>query len=166
MDRVTKAEVTLSSDTTIVVTRDFAGPRSLIWRAFTRPEMISRWLLGPPDWSMPVCKVDLRVGGEYYYLWRNDAEGKEFALRGTFDRIEPETLLVSREHFEETEPAGEMKVETRLADNGEATRLEYVITFGSREERDAALETGMTDGMEMSFSTLDRELGSRDVSAG
>src|SRR5919107_1420960 len=48
----------------------------------TKPEYLTRWLLGPPGWTMPVCQVDLRVGGTYLYTWRNDADGSEFSIGG------------------------------------------------------------------------------------
>ena len=45
------------------MTRAFDAPRALVFDAFTKPELIRRWMLGPDGWSMPVCEVDLRVGG-------------------------------------------------------------------------------------------------------
>lgn len=154
------ADVTLPSDTEITVTRDFDAPRSLVYLAFTKPELVKRWLLGPPGWTMPVCEIDLRVGGQYHYRWRNDTEGQEFGLRGTFERIEPDKTLDSREAFEDTGPAGEARVRTSFLDHGRGTRVVYLIIAESRQARDAAISTGMTDGMEMSFKSLDRLLAS------
>jgi uncharacterized protein YndB with AHSA1/START domain len=149
------AEVTLPNDTTIRVERYFEAPRPLVYRAFTRPELVSRWLLGPPGWTMPICTIDLRPGGEYHYRWHNAAEGQSFGARGTFEAIDAEQRLLTREHFEDMGPPGEARIETRFADNSGGTRVIYLIDAGSREARDAALETGMTDGMEMSFKALD-----------
>lgn len=152
------AQVDLRSDTEIVITRDFAAPRSLVYLAFIKPALVQRWLLGPPGWTMPVCEIDLRVGGDYHYRWREGASGHEFGLRGTFDGIEAERELVSREHFEDTEPAGESHVVTTFEDLGDTTRVTYVITVGSKAAREAAYASGMTDGMEMSFASLDKLL--------
>ncbi len=150
------AEVKLPSDTEIMVTRDFDAPRSLVYLAFTKPELVRRWLLGPPGWSMPVCEIDLRIGGQYHYRWRNDAQGQEFGLRGTFERIERDKTLDSREAFEDSEPAGEARVQTSFLDHGKGTRVVYLIISDSKQARDAAIATGMTDGMEMSFKSLDK----------
>ena len=49
----------------IVMTREFNAPRRLLFDAFTKPELVKQWLLGPPGWSMPVCEIDLKVGGKY-----------------------------------------------------------------------------------------------------
>lgn len=152
------AEVSLPNDTQIQVVRDFAAPRPLVFRAFTRPELIRRWLLGPPGWSMPACTVDLRPGGKYHYRWRNDTDGREFGLNGVYQSIVPDDRLEIRESFEDVGPAGEAHIDTRFTDDGQATRVTYVITAESRKERDAALATGMTDGMEMSFKGLDAML--------
>ena len=58
-----KAQVTLPSDREVQVRRSFRAPRALVYRAYTEPELVRRWLLGPPGWSMPVCEMDVRVGG-------------------------------------------------------------------------------------------------------
>jgi uncharacterized protein YndB with AHSA1/START domain len=149
------AEVTLLNDTQIQVVREFDAPRSLVYMAFVTPALVKRWLLGPPGWTMPVCDIDLRIGGKYHYRWESGEKGSAFGLWGTFEAIEPENRLVARESFEDTEPSGEAKVDTLFADHGKATRVTYIITAESREARDAALATGMTDGMEMSFKQLD-----------
>ena len=49
----------------LVITRSFNAPRDLVVKANTQPEYVRRWLLGPPGWEMPVCEMDLRVGGRY-----------------------------------------------------------------------------------------------------
>src|SRR5215471_10855310 len=73
-------QVTANGDREIVMTRVFNAPRALVFKAFTQPELLKRWLLGPPGWSMPVCEIDLRVGGRYRYVWRNDASGHEMGM--------------------------------------------------------------------------------------
>lgn len=69
-------QVTTPTDREIVMTRALHAPRDLVFRAFTEPKLISRWLLGPGGWSMPICEVDLRVGGAFRYRWRNDENGQ------------------------------------------------------------------------------------------
>ena len=45
----------------IVMTRIFNATSDLVFDALTKPELVKRWLLGPPGWSMPVCEIDLKV---------------------------------------------------------------------------------------------------------
>src|SRR5262249_46829008 len=78
----------------IVMKRAFDAPRELVFEALTKPELVQRWLLGPDGWSMPVCEIDLRVGGRYRYVWRNDAKDKEMASGGVFREIVPPERIV------------------------------------------------------------------------
>ena len=66
-----KAQVSLPSDREVVVTRSFNAKRELVWEAYTKPELVKRWLLGPPGWTMPVCEMDVRVGGKFRWMWRS-----------------------------------------------------------------------------------------------
>ena len=58
------------SDREVRATRIFDAPRTLVWDAHTKPEHVSQWMLGPEGWTMPVCEIDLRPGGEWHYVWR------------------------------------------------------------------------------------------------
>ncbi|HTJ59199.1 MAG TPA: SRPBCC domain-containing protein [Devosiaceae bacterium] len=158
-----KAEVTLPSDTEILVIRNFDAPPALVYRAFIEPALVKRWMLGPPGWSMPVCEIDYRIGGKYHYRWRNEADGNEFGLTGVFEEIEPEKTLNSRERFEDTTLEDEAHIATSFRPNGAGTRVVYLITSESKEARDKALATGMTDGMELSFQLLDKVLAEMRV---
>jgi uncharacterized protein YndB with AHSA1/START domain len=104
---------------------------------------------------MPVCTVDLRVGGKYHYRWRNDADGSEFGLNGVYEAVTQDLRIAVREGFEDTGPAGEARIDTRFTDQDGGTRVTYIIEAESRHARDDALATGMTDGMESSFKGLD-----------
>ena len=86
-------------DREIVMTRAFDAPRHLVFEAFTRPDLLRQWLLGPPGWTMPVCEVDLRVGGKYRYVWRND-KGVEMTAGGTYREIVAPERIVATETFE------------------------------------------------------------------
>ncbi len=51
-------KVTAQGDREIVMSRVFDAPARLVFDAHTKPELVKRWLLGPPGWSMPVCEID------------------------------------------------------------------------------------------------------------
>ena len=59
----------------------------LVFDAYTKPELVKRWLLGPDGWSMPVCEIDLRAGGKYRYVWRNDSHGREMGMGGVYREV-------------------------------------------------------------------------------
>ncbi len=62
--------VATPTDREIAMTRVFDAPRSLVFEALTKPELLKRWFAGPPGWSLAVCEIDLKVGGGYRYVWR------------------------------------------------------------------------------------------------
>ena len=161
---IEKAQVTMPSDREVTVTRSFKAPRALVFRAYTEPELVRRWMLGPPGWSMPVCEMDVRVGGRYRWRWRSDTDGKEFGFAGTFREVQPPSRLVHTEGYDpgtlgDGYPSGgEALVTTTFAEEGGITTITTLMDFGSKETRDAAVKTGMTDGMEQSYQLLDRVL--------
>jgi uncharacterized protein YndB with AHSA1/START domain len=161
---IDKAQVTLPSDREVKVTRSFKAPRALVYQAYTQPELVRRWLLGPPGWSMPVCEMDVRVGGTYQWRWRNDQDGSEFGFSGTFREVQPPSKLVHSEAYEPgtvggSFPGNDALVTVTFTEEGGITTLTSLIDFGSKEARDGAIATGMTDGMEQSYQLLDRLLG-------
>ncbi|HEU4689742.1 MAG TPA: SRPBCC domain-containing protein, partial [Vicinamibacterales bacterium] len=81
---IEKAQVTMPSDREVKVMRSFKAPRALVYKAYTEPALVRQWMLGPPGWSMPVCDMDVRVGGNYSWRWRSNTEDKEFGFKGTF----------------------------------------------------------------------------------
>src|SRR5260370_3077528 len=87
-------------DREIVMTRVFQAPRRLVFDAFTKPELVKQWLLGPPGWSMPVCEIDLKVGGTYRYVWRRDSDGSEMGMGGVYRWIGPQERIFSTEVFD------------------------------------------------------------------
>jgi uncharacterized protein YndB with AHSA1/START domain len=157
-----RARVDLPSDREVRVVRQFAAQRELVWKAFTTPALLQRWLLGPPGWSMPVCEVDLRVGGAFRWRWRNDDDGKEFGFHGKFREIDPPARLVHTEVFDPGDVGGSMGDEALITatfdEADDVTTMTTVIRYASKADRDAALSTGMTDGMEMSYGLLDELL--------
>jgi uncharacterized protein YndB with AHSA1/START domain len=160
---IEKAQVTLPSDREVKVARSFKAPRALVYKAFTDPQLVQRWLLGPPGWSMPVCEMDVRVGGRYRWRWRSDQDGSEFGFAGTFREVQPAAKLVHTEAYDpgtvgDSYPEKETIVTVTFAEEGGVTTVTSLIDFGSKETRDAAIATGMTDGMEQSYQLLDELL--------
>jgi len=151
-------QVTTPSDREIAMTRVFDAPRHLVFEALTRPELLQRWLLGPPGWSMPVCEVDLKVGGAYRYVWRSDDGGREFGSHGVFREVLPPERFVATEKMDGFE--GESEVTNSLVEQGGRTTLTLTMRFDSQEARDGALESGMEKGVAISYDRLDEVLAS------
>ena len=146
--------VTTPSDREVVVTRVLNAPRGMVFDAHTKPELVQRWLLGPPGWTMPVCEIDLRVGGKYRYVWQH-GDGQRMGVGGTFTEIVRPSRIVITQLFDEDWTGGETIVITELVEKGAKTTLTTTIRYASREVRDAALKTGMTTGMEAGYERLE-----------
>ena len=161
------AQVMLPNDTEVRVTRSFHAPRTLVWQAHTVPELARRWL-GYPGWSMPVCEMDVRLGGKYRWRWRSDENGQEFGFFGTFNEVsEPAKLSYDQYYdagdFDSAMPTDNpTRIRSTYTEKNGVTTLVTVMDFGSKEARDAAVSTGMTDGMEVSYQRLDALFASEE----
>jgi uncharacterized protein YndB with AHSA1/START domain len=149
-------KVTTPGELEIVMARDFDAPPDMIFDALTKPELVRRWLTGPDGWIMPVCEIDLKVGGAWRYVWRNEENGREFGMRGEYREIDRPERIVHTEFFGE----GESLVTSSITAKGDTSTLTMTMRFASRAERDAALETGMADGVAVGYDRLDAILAS------
>jgi uncharacterized protein YndB with AHSA1/START domain len=154
------AEVTLPSDREVRVTRTFNAPRQLVWDAHARPELVRRWQ-GYEGWDMPVCDMDVRVGGKYRCQWKSREDGQQFGFFGTFTEVDRPSKLVHEQYYDPGDtnfamPTGDpCIVSLELSEQDGVTTLVCNLTFASKEARDGAVSTGMTDGMEHSYTRLD-----------
>jgi uncharacterized protein YndB with AHSA1/START domain len=150
--------MSVPSDREIRVTREFDAPRPLVFDAFTKPELVRRWLLGPPGWIMPVCEIDLRVGGAYRYVWRSENDGSQMGIRGVFHEITPVDRLVATERFDDAWYPGEALDTTVFVETDGITRTTITILYESKEARDVARRSGMELGMAAGYERLEKLL--------
>jgi uncharacterized protein YndB with AHSA1/START domain len=150
--------VTTPSDREAVVTRVVDAPRRLVFEAWTNPKHVPHWMLGPAGWTMPVCEIDLRPGGAWHFVWRR-ADGTQMEMRGVYREIAPPERLVSTESWGGDWP--ETVNTLILSEKDGKTTITLSILYPSKDARDAALETGMKDGMSQSFDRLAEYLRTR-----
>jgi uncharacterized protein YndB with AHSA1/START domain len=141
-------------DREIVMTRALDAPRRLVFDAYTKPELVKQWLLGPPGWSMPICEIDLRVGGVYRYVWRRDSDGSEMGMGGVYREIAAPERLVATEKFDQPWYPGEAVGTTVLVEQGGKTTITQTLLYQSQEARDAVLKSGMERGVAASYDRL------------
>ena len=145
--------VAAKGDREIVMTRVFNAPRTLVWDAFTKPELVSRWLLGPPGWTMPVCEIGNKVGDRYRYVWRGP-DGTEMGMGGVVRVFEPPERMVATEKFDQSWYPGEAVGSIVLTEENGKTRLTQTIQYESRQARDMVLKSPMEQGIGMSYDRL------------
>ena len=155
----TKYLLTKPGDRELTLTRTFAAPRQLVFDAFTKPEMLKRWMFGPADWPLVHCEIDLRVGGKMRYLWRHQSKG-ECGMSGVFREIAAPDRLVHTEMFDEDSTGGETLVTVLFTEHHGRTTVATTIRYSSLEVREATLKTGLIDGWSQGHDRLDELLAS------
>jgi uncharacterized protein YndB with AHSA1/START domain len=152
MSRLT---LTTEGDTHIIVTRHFAAPPEAVYRAHTDPGLVQKWLLGPDGWTMPVCQLDARPGGNFRYEWAN-GKGQGFHITGEFLDLQPHHRIVHVERMFLPDRTPDNHVETRFDSDGAGTLMTMRMTLPDEKTRATMLATGMEHGMEASYVRLER----------
>jgi uncharacterized protein YndB with AHSA1/START domain len=148
-----KLTVTIPSDREIAMTRAFNAPRQLVFDALTKPELLKRWLTGPPGWTFAVCEIDLKVGGTYRFVW-SKAGGIQMGVGGVYREVTPPERFVNTEKFDEPWYPGEALVTNALVEADGKTTLTLTVKYESREARDVALQSPMEEGVALGYDRL------------
>ncbi|HYJ60506.1 MAG TPA: SRPBCC family protein [Actinomycetota bacterium] len=150
------AVVTLPQETQILITREFAAPARLVYRAWTEPDLIARWWSGERG-EVTSVEIDLRVGGRWRYVMTAN-EGFEVAFHGEFREIVPEERIVMTEAFEgipDPDDHATLNIITFEEVDGRTT-LTQLAECGSRETRDMIIDSGMEGGMQEAMDRLEQ----------
>ena len=152
------ALVTLPTDTQILITREFAAPRQLVWKAWTTPELVKRWWNAKRG-AVTICEIDLRVGGTWRYVMEVEG-GFEVGFHGEYREIVPNERIVSTETFEGlpegvTEEQGTTVNTATFTEKDGRTTLTLLVQAPSKESRDAIIESGMEAGMQDALDLLE-----------
>lgn len=150
-------KITARGEREIVMTRVFDAPRRLVFEAFTRPELLKRWLGVFGGWSLAVCEIDLRAGGRYRWVWRN-VDGSEMGVSGVYREVVPGERIVTTERFDQPWYPGEAVGTVVLTEEAGKTTLTQTLLYESREARDGVLKSPMEYGLAQGYNVLDQVL--------
>jgi uncharacterized protein YndB with AHSA1/START domain len=150
------ATVTLPTDEQILITREFAAPKELVYKAWTTPELVKRWWNANRG-EVTVAEIDLRVGGKWRYVMVTD-DGFEVGFHGEFREIVPNERIVSTEIYEGLpEGIDEEAVNTlTLTEVDGRTTLTILVQHTTKEHRDAHIASGMEAGMQDAMDLLEQ----------
>ena len=148
--------ITTPTDREIVMKRTFDAPRQLVFDAYTKPEHLPHWMLGPEGWTMTKCEIDLRAGGAWRFGW-NHCDGHSMEMHGVYQEVKPPERIVSTENW--GGPWPETLNTVTFAENDGETTITCRILYQSQETRDAALKSGMKEGVALSFNRLAEQVG-------
>jgi len=162
MTTASTLQLATPTDREIVITRVFDAPRRLVCECFSRPELLKRWLLGPPGWEMTVCEVANKPGERYRFEWRN-AEGQQMGIRGVCREANPPERWVFTEMMDGY--PGEYQVTNAFDEQGGKTTLTLALLYESKQVRDEVLKSGMERGVGASYERLAALLESGEVQA-
>ena len=150
------AKVTLPADDQILITREFAAPRHLVYEAWTTPELVRRWWAADMG-EVTHAEIDLRVGGTWRYVMVA-SEGLEVAFHGEYKEIVANERIVSTEAYEGVpDPDANATLNTATFDETDGrTTLTVLVQCPSQEVRDAIIQSGMEHGMQRSMDFLEQ----------
>lgn len=152
-----KLSIETKGECELEMRRDFAAPRSLVFRAFTEPDLLRRWLGVFRGWSLETCQVDLRVGGGIRYEWKH-VDGRSMGMRSEIRELIVPERIVSTEVFDEPWYPGEAVGTLILTQKGSVTTMVNTIRYASKEARDGVLKSGMDQGLSVGYDQLDTVL--------
>jgi uncharacterized protein YndB with AHSA1/START domain len=164
MKNAEKLQITTPSDRELAMTRSFNAPRSLVWDAWTKPELLKQWLGVRGGWTFAVCEVDLKVGGKYRYVWRGPT-GTEMGMGGVFREVAKRERMVATEKFDQSWYDGDALDTTTFLESGGKTTVTTTVQYASKAVRDAVLKSPMDKGVAESYDKLDELLASRPAAA-
>ena len=143
------AVIEFPNDLEIVMTREFEAPIALVFDVLTKPEHVSKWFSAPGE-EMKECSIDLRVGGNYHFVFVTE-DGTEMSFRGTYLEVEPPTRTVATWLFEGW-PDAEAVESMELTETDGVTKLTYRLTFRDQAGRD---HMSKYDGLLSSFDNVE-----------
>ncbi len=150
-------QLSIPTDTTIVLTRAFDAPRRLVWEAMFTPDKMRRWMLPPPGWSMKSCECDPRVGGALEIAWKSEEADPAMTLRGVFTEVAPHERIVHTETMTlgSGQTIGSLVEKHEFSEEGGVTTMRITQTYAFKEARDGAMASGMDEGMEACYRQLE-----------
>ena len=146
------AQVTLKGDDQMVITRDFAAPRHLVYEAVTKPDLVKRWWNARRG-EVTLAEIDLRVGGKWRFVMETE-DGFEVAFNGEYKEIVPNERIVQTEAYEGAPGPPTLNTMT-LTDIEGGTNMTVHVRCPSPETRDAIIQSGMEDGMQDAYDLLE-----------
>jgi uncharacterized protein YndB with AHSA1/START domain len=157
----TKTQLTLPSDQEILITRTFDAPRELVWQMWTTAEHLQQWW-GPEGWTLPVCEMDFRPGGTWFYCMQGPDEMRSCG-KATYLEIDTPERIVYEDAFANADgdPLADMPVghvTLSFIDEGGKTTVINTVRYPTKADRDKVIEMGMEAGIDQTLNRLEAYL--------
>ena len=140
----------------IRLVREFEAPREQVFRAYTDPDLVRRWL-GPRRLRMEIERYDAVTGGGYRYR-HIDTDDTEYKFFGSFHEVRPSERIVQTFTFEGVPDGVSLETATFEDLGGGRSRVTSVSVVETIEARDMILASGMETGVVEGYERLDELL--------
>lgn len=150
-------KVYAQGDQELIVERAFAAPLALVWDCHTKPELYQRWGAGPRDWKMPVCRIDLKVGGHFRFETRDDA-GRQMIMAGRYLEIQAPKRLVFEMNFEPSWYPGKEVNTLVFTEKDGLTVVTATVRYESAQALKMVLDSPMESGLRECYLKMDAVL--------
>ncbi len=152
---------TRTEDLEFIAIRTFDAPRETVFKAWAECEALSRWW-GPTGWTLPVCEIDFREGGTWFYCMRSP-EGEDACGKTTYlDIVEPERIVYSDAFVDrdgnELPGMPETSVTVLFTEQDGKTTITSRARFATAKDLETVLEMGMTEGLTQTWDRLEAYL--------
>jgi uncharacterized protein YndB with AHSA1/START domain len=149
---------------TIHIAREFNAPIEKVWKAWTDPELLDKWL-GPKPYMAETKIMNFTVGGIWLYAMVSP-EGQKHWTHVEFTAIENCSAISSINMFSDEDGntvAGAPKsfTETKFSSiDGNRTKVDVVKTFTNEATVKRFVEMGFKEGTIVGYIQLDELLTS------
>lgn len=145
--------ISLPSDRELRMTRTFNAPRSMVFDALTKPDLLKRWFGPPPEngWTITQCESDPRASGAWRIALQRGPD-TQIILHGVYREFVRPDRIVATQTAEGCGGQGDSEavVTTTLTETGGITTFIHTVTYSSQQVRDNVLKSGGTTEQSMS----------------
>lgn len=141
---------------TVTIVRDFAAELSLVWDAYTRPELLDQWW-APQPFTSRTRVMDFVVGGRRIYAMVSP-EGEERWAVQQYTSISPKTHFALYNAFADKDGNPEAQGSAwdfHFSEHEGLTRVSITIYNESQERMERILAMGFKEGMLMTMRNLE-----------
>jgi uncharacterized protein YndB with AHSA1/START domain len=142
----------------ILITREVNAPRERVFKAFTDPDLYSKWI-GPRDLKTTLIKFEPKAGGQFRYI-QKDKSGRQFSFHGVYHEVKAPEMIIETFEYEGLPEKGHCILEKVNFEPlpGNRTKIVEKSVFLSVEDRDGMMQADMTKGINESYEQLDKLL--------
>jgi uncharacterized protein YndB with AHSA1/START domain len=144
---------------TVSITKEFAAGLSLVWDAYTKPELLDQWWAPKPMTSRTKA-MNFTVGGRRFYAMVSPEGDERWAVQ-KYTSITPKTNFKFFNAFADKDENPQLPGsdwDLNFSEHGETTKVSISIYNESLERLERMVEMGFKEGTEMQLNNLEELL--------